>query len=346
MPSKEVLVSSLNFAFTLQVQVVNVLFMSQKNCNILCWNVRGLNAATQRASVRNTVQSSGATVVCFQETKIAHWTTRLIMETLGQDFATNYVTLPADGTRGAILIAASDKHFSLQATHNTNHTMSATITMKADDTSWTLTGVYGPQSDQEKLLFLDELKSLKDQVLERWLIIGDFNLIYKAEDKSNDRLDRRMMNKFKQVLDENQLMEIDLRGRRFTWSNEQDNPMFTRIDRFFGTPEWLTIFPNIDLHALPTMGSDHCPLLLVGDVARQHYRGFRFESFWVTMPGFMETIQEVWSQPVNTQDAILRIHVKLIRAAKALRLWKRQNLGNLALRLAIANEVLLFLDTA
>ena len=94
------------------------------------------------------------------------------------------------------------------------------------------------------------------------------------------------------------------------------------------------------------MGSDHCPLLLVGDVTRQHYRGFCFESFWVTMPGFNETIQEVWSHPVNTQDAILRFHVKLTRAAKALKLWKRQNLGNLALRLAIANEVLLFLDTA
>jgi hypothetical protein len=39
-----------------------------------CWNVRGLNAAAQRATVRNTVISTGATIVCLQETKIAHWT--------------------------------------------------------------------------------------------------------------------------------------------------------------------------------------------------------------------------------------------------------------------------------
>lgn len=32
--------------------------------------------------------------------------------------------------------------------------------------------------------------------------------------------------------------------------------------------------------------------------------------------------------------------------AKALKLWRQQNIGNLALRLAIANEVLLFLDAA
>jgi hypothetical protein len=64
------------------------------------------------------------------------------------------------------------------------------------------------------------------------------------------------------------------------------------------------------------------------------------------MPGFLETVQAAWDQLVNTQDAILRMRVKFLRTAKALKLWKRQNLDNLALRLAIANEVLLLLDTA
>jgi hypothetical protein len=62
------------------------------------------------------------------------------------------------------------------------------------------------------------------------------------------------------------------------------------------------------------------------------------------MTGFMETVQEVWQQPVNTQDAILRMHVKLIRTAKALKLWRRQHLGNLPLRLAMVNELLLLMD--
>lgn len=40
------------------------------------------------------------------------------------------------------------------------------------------------------MTFLEELKNLRNQVLEKWLVIGDFNLIYKAEDKSNNRLNR------------------------------------------------------------------------------------------------------------------------------------------------------------
>lgn len=128
-------------------------------------------------------------------------------------------------------------------------------------------------------------------MLAEWLIIGDFNLlIYKAEDKNNNRLNHHVMSSFRQTLDKTQFIEIDLKGRRFTWSNEHDNPTLTRIDRFFGTPEWHLCFPNLDLQALSTMGSNHCPIFLTRNVTKQGYKGFRFESFWVTIPGFTEAV--------------------------------------------------------
>jgi hypothetical protein len=39
------------------------------------------------------------------------------------------------------------------------------------------------------------------------------------------------------------------------------------------------------------------------------------------------------------------MHVKLIHTAKALKLWRRQSLGNLPLRLEIAKQLLLIMDT-
>jgi exonuclease III len=80
--------------------------MSQSNCNVLCWNVRGLNDAAKRASVRNMIFSSGATIVCLQETKIANWTTTLLCQILGPSQS---VALPATGTSGGILLAAHDR---------------------------------------------------------------------------------------------------------------------------------------------------------------------------------------------------------------------------------------------
>jgi hypothetical protein len=78
--------------------------------------------------------------------------------------------------------------------------------MRADNKIWTVTGVYGPQEDNEKEVFPEEIIDLKTRGKQEWLILGDFNLIYKAEDKSNNRLNRRLMTRFKETLDNTQLM--------------------------------------------------------------------------------------------------------------------------------------------
>jgi hypothetical protein len=68
-------------------------------------------------------------------------------------------------------------------------------------------------------------------------------------------------------------------------------------------------------------------LSLQGVVNLDFYRGFRFESYWVHMPDFLDTIKESWIKPVNMQDAILRLHIKMLRTAKALKIWRRKSLG-------------------
>ena len=76
------------------------------------------------------------------------------------------------------------------------------------------------------------------------------------------------------------------------------------------------------------------------------YRGFRFESHWVHMPGFLYTVQETWYKTVNTQDVILRLHVKLLRTAKSLRNWRRKSLSRWKLSWAILNLTLANLEKA
>jgi hypothetical protein len=68
------------------------------------------------------------------------------------ELAANVAFLPSIGVCGGILIAASERYFSLTQTLLTMNTVSATITMLAKNKTWTLTGVYGPQSDEDKIL--------------------------------------------------------------------------------------------------------------------------------------------------------------------------------------------------
>lgn len=117
---------------------------------ILCWNVRGLNDGAKHASVRNQIISTGATVVCLQETKINNWTQSLLVDTVGIDMASNVAFLPAIGVCGGILLAASERFFTISQPHLTTNTVSAKITMLAENKKWSITGVYGPQSEQIK----------------------------------------------------------------------------------------------------------------------------------------------------------------------------------------------------
>jgi exonuclease III len=285
-------------------------------------------------------------MVCLQETKIANWTQLLYLETLGADLAQNVIFLPSTGASGGILIAASARFFRLHSLHTTANTISATVTMMADNTEWSITGVYGPQADNEKILFMQEITDLKQHMLPAWLLLGDFNLIYRAQDKNNGCINLTMLNRFKSTIDNLAVAQIELRGKKYTWSNEQQLPTMTKIDHLFATNEWLDIFPRTDLQALASLGSDHCPLMLQGDVVRDFYRGFRFEAHWANRPGFLDAVKEAWSRSVNTQDAIMRVHVKLLRTAKALKNWRRQQFSGWKISWAIINITLSNLERA
>jgi exonuclease III len=157
----------------------------------------GIKRRAKRASVRNQIISSGATVICLQETKIANWTHTLLVETVGNDMAQNMAYLPSIGTSGGVLIAASDRYFQVDNPYTTVNTVSATIKMLSDNKEWSITGVYGPQSDSEKHLFMQEISELKSQMLPAWLLLGDFNLIYRAQDKNNGRINLSLLNGFR-----------------------------------------------------------------------------------------------------------------------------------------------------
>ena len=49
-----------------------------------------------------------------------------------------------------------------------------------------------------------------------WLVAGDFNLIYKDEDKNNSNLNRAMMGRFRRWVNDMAVTELPLHGRKYT----------------------------------------------------------------------------------------------------------------------------------
>jgi hypothetical protein len=63
------------------------------------------------------------------------------------------------------------------------------------------------------------LRQLGQTILPKWLLLGNFNLIYQDADKSNGKLNRGLMLIFIRALNYLKVKEISLVGQKFTWSN-------------------------------------------------------------------------------------------------------------------------------
>ena len=86
--------------------------------------------------------------------------------------------------------------------------------------NWWLIGIYGPHEDDEKLNFLQELHDLRALCNGPFLIARDFNLIYQAMNKKNANLNTALMGHFGHFLDDVEVKEIPLLGRKYTWFSE------------------------------------------------------------------------------------------------------------------------------
>jgi endonuclease/exonuclease/phosphatase family metal-dependent hydrolase len=65
-----------------------------------------------------------------------------------------------------------------------------------------------------------------------------------------------------------ELVDLPLEGGQFTWSNNQENQTWSRIDRFLISPEWVEHFLEVTQRNLTRLLSDHFPLLLDCGVPR------------------------------------------------------------------------------
>lgn len=204
--------------------------MSTNDYSIVIWNVRGLNSLARQQVVRNLIKDVKCSCVCLPETKLDFLDQGLVDRILGPAFGGNFCFLPVQGTRGGILLAVSDSKYKLNDVQLGTYTLSATITENEDGSSWSITSVYGPQLDNEKREFLEELKQIKQEMRSNWIILGDFNLIVQDADKNNANLSRGLMQSFRAARNILEVIKIKLNGRRYTWSSETDSPTLTKKD--------------------------------------------------------------------------------------------------------------------
>lgn len=73
-----------------------------------------------------------------------------------------------------------------------------------------------------------------------------------------------------------------------------------RFDKAMVSDKLLEIMPLTTNTHLPTVGSDHCHLLMEMTTKTDNiFKYFRFLNCWVNQPDFIEVVQNCWNIPVQ-----------------------------------------------
>ncbi|XP_078173294.1 uncharacterized protein LOC144567116 [Carex rostrata] len=104
-----------------------------------------------------------------------------------------------------------------------------------------------------------------------------------------------VMDRFNEVLDDLQVLEIPLKNRLYTWSNKQPGPSFSKLDRAFLSTHWSSQFPSLTLEALELSASDHFPLVLTCKQLQTTPKPYRLERAWFNYPKLAEVVLSNWS---------------------------------------------------
>ena len=198
-------------------------------------------------------------------------------------------------------------------------TISFTSVHNAD--VWTLVSVYGPCQGPMRDEFVQWLYDLNIPDGDNWLLLGDFNFIRSLENRNRPGGDLNDIFLFNEIIGHLGILELPLKGRAFTWSNMQDEPLLEQLDWLFTSSSWISVYPNTIVLPMAKTSSDHVPCIVSIDTDIPKSNRFRFENYWAELPGFLDCVQNSWNAPIDADSAASILSKKFKRLRYALKKW-------------------------
>lgn len=292
--------------------------------------------------MKNKVCDALCDVVCLQETKKDSFDTTFLKKICPASID-SFEFLPSVGASRGILVAWKSAMFDGEQTFCNEFAISVQLTSKHDRSSWVITSVYGPYTPEGKIVFTNWLKNFQSSVNSNWMILGDFNLIRKPEDRNKPGGDLAEMFRFNSAISSLGLNEVKLQGKRYTWSNMQPSPLLEKLDWIFTSACWINAFPNTTAKALDMVPSDHRPCLISVSTRIPKSRIFRFENSWLMHADFQNILSSSWNQATNLADSAKNLTAKYKGLRKNLRDWQA-SITSLKTQITNIRLVIFFLE--
>ncbi|XP_071902725.1 uncharacterized protein [Coffea arabica] len=191
--------------------------------------------------------------------------------------------------------------------------------------------IYAKCSKAERQTLWSELSSIARSITRLWLVGGDFNVISTlAEYTGRAPQDLGAISDFNTAISNCRLQELSYTGSSYTWSGiRAGTRIWKRLEKTLVNQQWLDFLPNTSVQHLNHTSSDHSPLLVsMRPASASVPKSFKFQTFWISNPGFISTVQSNWE--LSTQGyGMYRLAFKLKRLKTWLRHWSKHQFGDI-----------------
>jgi exonuclease III len=300
---------------------------------IVTWNIRGLNGRSKQRILRECIMAEKPDILLLQETKCRGAEAETIAQRIWRECSS--ITTDSTGASGGLAILWNPAHVNISRAFSTVGTITAHYELLGTTQEGAITNVYGPHNNQDKDKFMQSLALIKTLVATpKWILGGDFNIILTLEEKTGGikRLEQDS-GKFKALIDQLKLIDIENSNGTFTWSNRRsgNQHIACRLDRFLATEDIMESGSHLESLILPKAGSDHWPLALQMDLGQPpRYKPFRFEKFWLAHPDFQRLAKSWWEQAaIDHGSCMYRFQQRLKNFKQSLKYWNKNSFGNI-----------------
>jgi exonuclease III len=202
---------------------------NNRNWTVLNWNIRGLNSDEKCNAIRSKIEESACSVFCIQETKRQFFDSSTGKKLAPKHF-NKFAFQPSDGASGGIFIGSNGAIFTGNLIFSSKFAITVMFSSLHNADQWKLTVVYGPCHGQERTDFISWLNGIQIYDQENWMFIGDFNFYRSMENRNRNGGNIHDIVVFNEIISNLGLQEIPLKGRNYTWSNMQQDPLLEQLD--------------------------------------------------------------------------------------------------------------------
>ena len=205
-----------------------------QNWNVLCWNIHGLNSSDKQLALSNAITVSGCAVIFLRESKMSCFDDSSL-KALCPKLFDKFAYIPSRDASGGIIMIWNSHLFTGRVFLSEHFALGVEFTATQSGHRWKLVNVYGPCQGEPRAIFTSWLFDLNIPTSEDWLILGDFNYIRSPDNRNKPGGSVQDMFTFNDFIREQNLTELPIKGRAYTRSNMQRQPLLEQLDWFFTT---------------------------------------------------------------------------------------------------------------